>query len=1034
MAKNEEILRLAMQVTGQAEAEKLKESLSGLGTAAGSSSGEVGKMIGELDELVAAARKLEAFKSGTANLADLESKLATARDKLAGLSREFEGTEKPSRESAKALREAEKEVSGLEKAVAKQSGSLEKLGGELSKSGVDTKELSSETERLKKAATDTATSLQDKAKALKEAKDQAEASAKKWKEFGDGLQRVREGANEAALKLGKIGAAAAAAAAALATYAAGRYFKGGLEDAAEFEVALGRIQAAAGLTGDQMGRVKDAVEKAAAAASKDVTEAAAAFEMLSREGLSAEEAVSALKPALDFATASGLDTKAAIGALSGVLDQFGLAAGETSRAADVLAAASKAGGTSVGDMAKALEQVGPTARTLGVSLDDTAAALATLAKNGVEGGKAGAALRGILGELSDPTSKLRGELSELGIESSDLGEVLTKLGERGTDAESVFQALGVRGGTALRLLVQEAGGVRALSGEVGNATGAIAAMAKILNTDLATSQANVGRAFEDLRRKLMEPLLEPLRIELDEITARMREFADSPEFARIRDALVKMFKSAMEAAKGFLEAVDWDALSRQIAEFADNSGAKFGEFAEDVKDAAGTVKAAAAAIDMVVSGLVTGISTLAAAVAGIALAVGKLQIFLAEQTNAATAMAGFTEKAEQQREKLEELKIVVGGIGAVYDRFAEVAAGSAERVRNSWDTVSGGSEDAATRTEASGERIAGALDRTADNAEAAADRVATAGETIASGMDGTGTVAEQNAAVVGTASDKAATSLETLARRAAAAFAALQNAIRSGAAPDVIASLEGEFKRLNQEILKLESASKNAGGGLQSAGDSAERASVSVRSVGSELRQAGQQAEQFSGQLDSVAWSADQASYSLGAMSESAAALYGEVLRQVGTGSSWTAYLNQINGITQRVNEQRNAADERIRQLDEELARYDPMAQSLARLRHEYAMVDDARLQQIAQREERLRREQERIARETERVQQQVARVEQREQAVNSNPQRIDLRVELVVRNEQRTGSLLAELPERDLDMLARRIMQMIQQYQRVSG
>jgi TP901 family phage tail tape measure protein len=1018
MASNEEILSLALRITGEQESAALKKSLEGLGLAAGTSAGEIDKMVSELDTMVAASKKLEQFATGTAKLADLESQLAAAREGLKGLNAEFDGTGKRTGEVGKAFKAAEKAVADLEKEQAKQVATLDRLGGELKEAGVDTTKLGAESERLKKTTADTATSLQEKSAALKEAKEQAEQSAQRWKELGDQLETVRERSAQAAARIAAVGAAAAAAVVSLAAYGTVRFFKAGIEDAAEFESALGRIQAAAGETDDAMGAVKESIEAAAAAASRDVTEAAQAFEMLTREGFKTQDAMDQLKPALDFATASGLGLKESIGALTGVLDQFQIGAENAGDAADVIAASAKAGGTSVADMAQALEQAGPTAHQLGLELNDTAAALAVLAKNGIEGGKAGAALRTILVDLSDPTSRLQRELRDLGIESTDLGTVLDELSRRGDGAERAFNALGAKGGTALRALVSESAGLRQMTVDLKETTGAVATMAEIINRDLATSAANAERAFADLRRQFVEPLLEPLRKELDVLTEKLRAVAASPEFASIRESMVKIFEAGIEAAKKFVNAVDWQAFAKQLETFAKDAATHFTEYADKIGNAAKAtgdfvdkVEALGRKFEALNNMRETAISAVGAIASAFPIAANKAAEFAAE-------LAGFDDAARDFGENADTIMGWVTGISTTIDDAAGKGAQLGENIKLGLEVAEGpiativaGLRDLAQAAAEGmpdlaklGAETKTALDRFRDGATDARAALKAIG-------DGSAEVTDEIRAQWQELRDDLVAAATDLARQ-------IQAELKGMNREDVLEKLRHELTVATNLAGRFDEALAKSAKKVEDTGAKAEEAGRHVRGFADAQRDVADATERAADAVDAYTEAQERANETI---------IVGQELTQASI-RALDLYAGNVNKLASAQMNQSAEFERRLQLLDAELALYDPLSRKVTELRGQYDLLDDAQLQQMAQRELRLEREREKLEREAERVERERKKLEQVNQSADSN--RVDFRVEMIVRNEQRSGDqLIAEITEQALHKLVQRIMAEIRSY-----
>lgn len=368
-----------------------------------------------------------------------------------------------------------------------------------------------------------------------------------------GLKSIQGSVDGIADSINKVGPAAIAAGAALATVGIGAALTQGVQDAAAFEQQLARIGATAGLTAEELGQVKAAIEGAAAGSTATISETAAAFQTLAAEGLSASEAIAALPNTLALATAAQISTQEAAGALAATLDQFGLSADQAAKSADVIATAALQGGTGVNQLLQAFEQVGPVARNAGLSLNETAAAVALLAQNGIEGGKAGGALRAIIDGLADPASRLSVELSKIGISSRDFTTVIEQLGAKGAAAQGAINALGSRGTAALQALVREGGGaVDELAAKLQGSEGAVQSLADKIENTLAGSFDNLKQAFSDVQAKFFEPLLGPINAEVDALEQQIRAFAASPEFAKLREAFGSAFAAGITAIKEFI--------------------------------------------------------------------------------------------------------------------------------------------------------------------------------------------------------------------------------------------------------------------------------------------------------------------------------------------------------------------------------------------------------------------------------------------------------------------------------------------------
>jgi uncharacterized coiled-coil protein SlyX len=289
MADFRQVIEVALESTTDPKFRELLTGLRDLGDSSEVSGSQLGELITELDRLQRAARVAEQFDLIASSIASTEAELVEARAGFAALAEQFDRSDTSSKAVTRAFDAADKKVASLEATLAKQTITLRGLGAELTDAGIDTSKLATEQARLAQEYAKAEQSTQEQAAALRANAKAAEDSARRWEALGNALSVARERGGELAEGLLKIGSAAASAAYAAATYGAAKFFEGGLEDAGAFESALGRVQAAAGLTADAMVGIESAIEDTAAAASKDIGEAAETFEQLTREGLSAAE-------------------------------------------------------------------------------------------------------------------------------------------------------------------------------------------------------------------------------------------------------------------------------------------------------------------------------------------------------------------------------------------------------------------------------------------------------------------------------------------------------------------------------------------------------------------------------------------------------------------------------------------------------------------------------------------------------------------------------------------------------------------------
>lgn len=434
----------------------------------------------------------------------------------------------------------------------------------------------------------------------------------------------------------------------------------GLAAAGDFEDAIAKVGAVTGATTDQLEQLGAAATDAAADTRFSAQQAAEGLSALANEGQSADEAMQSLGPTLDLAQAKAIAVADAAGILDDTLDQFGLSAEDAAKATDAFVKASALGGQSAQQLAAGLTQVGPLARQTALSLEEASAALAALARNGIEGKKAGAALKDILAQLADPASRFSRELAQIGITSRDFDTVLAQLSTKGKAGEAALQALSTNGTVALRALLSDGGAaLRDLTKQIENSGGAADAASDRLNAGYNAALQRIKNAFADLRREFVTPLLEPLAREIEGVTTKLRAFADTPEFAKIQKAFTDTFLKGVEFVKQFVSEFDFSAAINKAAQLAEKVPAFFRDVGEAARLTAEVVKGAATAIG-------TGISAIDTAVSGARLVGAKIA------ENVTGALGLVSDSAAQLSSDIAETRVELEDrFGRALDRTAE---------------------------------------------------------------------------------------------------------------------------------------------------------------------------------------------------------------------------------------------------------------------------------------------------------------------------------------------------------------------------
>lgn len=696
-----------------------------------------------------------------------------------------------------------------------------------------------------------------------------------------GLAKIGQGVDSLNTKLGAVAVKAGAATAALAAVGTAAGIGAGVAAAAEFEQAIARAGQATSATTEQLAAMGDAARAASSATGATANEAAQALEALGRAGLDSQAAIAALGPVLSVARVNTLSVADAAGRTADVLDQFGLAAGQTASVADTLSAAALASGTSFVQITDALAQAGPSARTAGVDFRTTAAALGLLAQNGIEGGKAGGALRGIFDALRDPTSRFSQALSDAGIKSRDFTTVIAELGTKGAGAEVAIQSLGAKGTLALQALLRDgAGALQGLRAELATSEGAAKAAADKINNTL-------GGAFNDLKNEIanagigfFEPVLVPLRDGLQDAADAIKAFAESPEFANLRESFRLAFEEGLQFVRNFIAEFDFAAAIASVQQFVDDAGGKLRGFAQTADEVASAIRIATNAIGAVFNALQT---VIAAAVGAIAQSQASLLTPIAAVSDTAAEMQRVLQDVADNA--FEQVKVQAAQTGANVEALADSFA----HATNATNTAS----EAATEAANSVRQLSEDEARLAANAEKLAE------------------AERKHAAAMQEAAAKAASSIDVVASaqsKLAEIERQIGDAIAGGQSQQQIQSLITQANTLRASISPVGQAAEEAGAKIRKAGEdgavafsgaarAASGAAESIKATGDAAQQAATHAAEGTASLSGVV-AALFSKYS--ALSEAAGQFFAQQLKIANFGSaSFESYGRAIEAADQ---------------------------------------------------------------------------------------------------------------------------------------
>ncbi len=507
---------------------------------------------------------------------------------------------------------------------------------------------------------------------------------------GDVSKPMRDGIKQTSKSIsslkGKLTGIAAAVTAAFATSAVARFFKSATGSAADLEEQLDKIQAVSGATDAEMAKIAETAKELGATTRYTATQAAGGFEILARAGLDASQQIQVIPSVLALAQGQSISMAESAQFVGDAVTIMGGSFDEAGRYADVLAKGASQANTTVPQLANAIGYAGQYAKDAGLDIEQLTGVLDVLAQSGMRGERAGTALRNIFAQLQDPASNAAKELDKLGIKTDDLAGVIDGLKNAGEGGKAAINAFGTEAGPALRTLI--AGGSAAINEyaqNLRNAGGAAQAAAAKMDDNFKGALRGLSSAWESVKNTLGEPVLDPVKEQINRLSGIIRNWVSSGEITKLGDYFAKTFGDMATSVVDFVRDFSLDDTSQKVNAFADNVTAKF--------DRVG------AAFSLVYNTLSTGFNTVKSTIFGVASAVTSA---VGEMSQ---ALAGFVGKIPGMDDISNQLQIHAGGVKAVAAAYKNEAAqafndaaDAANRVQDSYSTLTQSSKDNAAAT------------------------------------------------------------------------------------------------------------------------------------------------------------------------------------------------------------------------------------------------------------------------------------------------------------------------------------------------
>lgn len=269
-----------------------------------------------------------------------------------------------------------------------------------------------------------------------------------------------------------------------------------------------------------------------------------------KAGFDANQTIGAMPAILTASKATGEAFGTVMGATTSIMSQFNLITSDTNqmlkntnRVTDSLSFVANKTKAGFSDMGLAMEYVGPVANSVGMSIEETAAAIGILSNAGIDGQKAGTALRGALSKLLDPSKENAAAFEQLGfsaeefrsgaIKLPDVIDRIRKNTEGMTDAQKaaiIAQAFGIEAQSGINALVSAgADELNKLTDATKGAAGYTDELYKKMSGSGKSAVERFRSSLEVLQITVGEKLLPILTPIIEKVTEWVEKFAEADE-------------------------------------------------------------------------------------------------------------------------------------------------------------------------------------------------------------------------------------------------------------------------------------------------------------------------------------------------------------------------------------------------------------------------------------------------------------------------------------------------------------------------
>lgn len=323
----------------------------------------------------------------------------------------------------------------------------------------------------------------------------------------------------------------------------------------EFEEANSRLAAVLGTTIDKMGALVSSSLELGRKTQYTAREVTGLQTELAKLGFAEPEILSMQESVLKFAAAVGTDLPSAAARAGATMRGFGLTAKETSDMLSVMAVSTSKSALSFNYLDSTLGKLIPVTRAVGLDTRATISLLGTLANAGIDASSAGTALRRVMGEIGNSSSKLVGALGKQPRTMQELTDGLLKLKQSGMGVSEAFDMVGKYAAPAFMALVNGADDCRDLYAALQDTDSALDDMYNTMTNNVSGAIRELKSAWEgfvlSMRNStgVLRVAITELRNTLSDVTYTLFEDArNSTEASKYYDSLSRTIEQTTNKA------------------------------------------------------------------------------------------------------------------------------------------------------------------------------------------------------------------------------------------------------------------------------------------------------------------------------------------------------------------------------------------------------------------------------------------------------------------------------------------------------